>query len=242
MSGMLLAGREVFLTGAAGAIGQAITTLFRAEGATVHGVDLVSGEGIAPCDVTDEIQVAQVVERLSESRALTDVVHAAGILSVGPIAATSIAEVRRVLEVNLLSSFVLARACVPFMTTPSSFTVLASQAAARGSANWGAYSASKGGVRNFVESLAKETGPAGIRVNGVCPSSVESPMMDAAMATVAEVTGESVDEQRRRYASANPLRRMATPLDVARACLFLASELASFVNGALINVDGGEDA
>src|SRR5437773_1487302 len=174
--GPSLAGRVVLVTGAAGAIGRAAVAAFTAAGACCQAADLVPGEDTLACDVTDEASVAASIEAALSLGPLTDVVHAAGVVSVGPVAELTAAELRAVLEVNLAGSFLVAGAAARAMTGGGSITLVSSQAGLRGGANWSAYSASKAGVNRLAESLAQELAPRGIRVNAVCPGNVETPM------------------------------------------------------------------
>src|SRR4029077_6362362 len=100
---------------------------------------------------------------------LTDVVHAAGIVSVGRVEDLTAAELRGVLEVNLVGSFLVARAAAQAMTGGGSITLMSSQAGLRGGANWSAYSASKAGVIRLAERLAQELAPRRIRVHALRP-------------------------------------------------------------------------
>src|SRR5215470_12229219 len=127
-----LAGRVVLVTGAAGGIGRAAVTAFTAAGACCQAADLVPGEDTLACDVTDEASVAASIEAALSIGPLTDVVHAAGVVSVGPVADLTAAELRGVLEVNLVGSFLVARATAGAMARGGSITFLSSQAGLRG--------------------------------------------------------------------------------------------------------------
>ena len=184
-----LAGRVVLVTGAAGAIGRAVVAAFTAAGACCQAADVVPGEGMPACDVTDEASVAASIEAALSLGPLTDVVHAAGVVSVGPVADLTAAELRGVLEVNLVGSFLVAKAAARAMTGGGSITLVSSQAGLRGGANWSAYSASKAGVNRLAESLAQELAPRGIRVNAVCPGNVDTPMSAEAIRRLAAGSG-----------------------------------------------------
>jgi meso-butanediol dehydrogenase/(S,S)-butanediol dehydrogenase/diacetyl reductase len=230
--------RTVVVTGAAGTIGGAVVAAFMERGARVIGIDRVEASGIHRADVTDEGGLRAAIEA-SAGSLLTDVVHAAGIVEYGPILQTSDERIAEVLRVNLISAFVILRACVPLMTG-GTITMIGSQAASHGSADWALYSASKAGVIRLVESAAKEFGPRGIRVNAINPGSVNSPMMDAVITAKARRLNHEIEDVRRSYEETNPLRRFVEPHEVAAACVFLASPESSFINGAAINVDGGD--
>jgi NAD(P)-dependent dehydrogenase (short-subunit alcohol dehydrogenase family) len=233
----LLAGRHALVTGAAGGMGAAIVDEFRRHGATVTPLDVRAAPGVAACDATDEEAVAAAFAACPR---LDDVVHAVGTLAIGEVADTSIAELRRVLDVNLISAFVVAREAARRLGAGGTLTLIASQAGRKGGAGWAAYCASKFGVIGLGESLAQELAPAGVRVNTVCPGTIDSAMTESALARLAALKGTSQAEERERYEHSIPLRRFGRPDEVASACVLLASPLASFVAGASLVVDGGE--
>lgn len=233
-------GRRAVVTGAAGAIGAAVARHFAAAGAHVTGLDLRPGPGIETCDITDEAAVGQAFAHLTARQQVTDIVHCAGVVSVGEVLEVPAAEIRRVLNVNLMSAFIVAQAAGRMLTAGATMTFLGSQAGVHGAPGWAAYCAAKAGVVRLVEALAKELGPRGLRVNAVCPGTVDSPMTRHAAELMAAGNAVSPAEIMQRYEQGNPLRRIATTDEIADVCLFLASPLAAFINGASIMVDGGE--
>jgi NAD(P)-dependent dehydrogenase (short-subunit alcohol dehydrogenase family) len=237
---LLLRGRRVIVTGAAGGIGAAVLKLFAAAGAQVQGWDQVASDGVAVCDVTDEAAVADAFEAASLDGPVTDVVHAAGVTILGPIAAMSVDEFRRVIDVNLVGSFVVARETARRLASGGSLVLVSSQAGLKNGAFWGAYGASKGGMLRLADALVEELAPRGIRVNSICPGGVETAMTDAAIEALARLKGGTAAEVRARYLSAIPMARFAAPEEVAKAALALCSDLGSYVNGAILAVDGGE--
>ncbi len=233
----LLHGRRAFVTGAAGEIGAAVVQAFRDAGAEVVGVDLRADGDVRPCDVTDEVAVEAAVE---EAGPLDDVVHAAGVVSTGDVATLPLAEFRRVLEVNLVGSFLVARAAARRVRQQGTVTLVASQGGLRGGAGWSAYCASKFGVIGLTESLAQEAAPRGVRVNAVCPGSIDTEMSRRVAVELAGRRGTTPDAVQEAYRTGIPAGRLGTPDDVAGVCVFLASSLASFVAGAALVVDGAE--
>lgn len=232
----LLQGRRALVTGAAGGIGRAVVAAFRAHGAQVLGVDVAAGGDVHACDVCDEQSVAEVFA----DGPFDDVVHAAGVVAVGTVAEMPSEVVRRVVEVNLIGSFLVAGAAARQAAAGATVTFVASQGGRKGGAGWSAYCASKFGLVGLCESLAQELAPAGARVNCVCPGTVETAMTRSAMRELADARDEDVGAIRARSIAEVPLGRLAVPEEVADVCVFLASPLARYVAGASIVIDGGE--
>lgn len=232
--------RHVVVSGASGTLGRAICGEFERRGAMVTPLDIDGVTREHRCDVTDEPSVARALEAASARAPVTDVVHAAGALSVGPVVGLDAAEIRRILDVNLLGAFLVAKQSATFLVDGGTITLISSQAGVRAGAYWSLYSASKAGVLRLVESLAVELGPRRIRVNAVCPGSVDTPMMRESVAALSQQTGTSETSITENYRAGIPLGRLAQPAEIATVCVFLASEDASFVNGIAIEVDGGE--
>ena len=235
-----LEGHHVVVTGANGTIGRAVCNAFNAAGAAVTGLDVDGVPWERQCDITDERSIQKTFEKATETATITDVVHAAAVLSVGSVAELTTAEIRRVLDVNLLGSFLVAKQATSFTSDGGSITLIASQAGLRSGAFWSLYSASKAGVLRLSEALAVELGPRHIRVNAVCPGSVETPMMSKSLSLLARLTDTSEEVISTRYRSGIPLGRFAQPSEIAEVCTFLASDAASYINGTTLEIDGGE--
>jgi len=231
-----LKGRRILITGAASGIGRETAELFAAEGAALTlldcnrtGLTEVAREtrGLSvEADVTQEASVARAVERGATAMGGIDgVVNAAGIVIHGPVLDVGVADWRLVLDVNLTGTYIVVRCCLPWLQkTP--FATIVNIASGQGLLpnipNTTAYAASKGGVVNLTRALAAELAPS-IRVNSVCPGMVDTPMT------------AGFERPLDRYA----LKRIADPLEIAQAILFLTSTESSFVTGAALAVDGG---
>jgi 3-oxoacyl-[acyl-carrier protein] reductase len=237
---LLLSGRRALVTGAGGAIGAAVLHAFEVAGAQVVGADLAATGSAIACDVADESALARAFDEAAAGGPLTDVVHAAGIGGVGPLEELTVGAWQRMLDVNLTGSFLVTREAARRLGRGGAITLLSSQAGLRGGARWSAYCASKFGVIGLMQCAAQELAPRGVRVNAVCPGAVDTPMTDGLVEELATMEGIDPSVLRRRYEAGAPIGRYATPDEVARVCVFLASELAAYVVGASLVVDGGE--
>jgi NAD(P)-dependent dehydrogenase (short-subunit alcohol dehydrogenase family) len=228
--------RRVLITGAASGIGRRTAMLFAAEGAAltlldrnVEGLAEVAREtrGLAvEADVADEASVARAVERGAAAMGGIDgVVNAAGIVVRGPVGEVGVAEWRRVIDVNLTGIYIVVRCALPWLAKAAGATIVniaSGQGLLPNRPEMTAYAASKGGVVNLTRALAAELAPA-IRVNSVCPGMVDTPMTAGGPHDVTP------------YA----LKRVAEPVEIAQAILFLTGAESSFVTGAALAVDGG---
>ncbi len=186
-------------------------------------------------DITDEIVVNQFAEQVFRRYGRADVlVNNAGVSLISPAEHTTFSDYRRVLEVNLVAPFLMARTFGEMMLQAGSGSIVnvASVAGLLGIADRVAYNASKHGLIGLTRTLAAEWGGRGVRVNAVCPGWVKTEMDVADQAegtyTDADIVGRV------------PMARFATPDDIARAIAFLADESESgFVNGHALAVDGG---
>jgi len=256
---MKLEGRIAIVTGAAGGMGGGITRRFVREGATVVCLDKAdpaarvaelnalragSVSGVV-ADVRDlaalESAVADVV---AEHGRLDVMVNNAGIEQpLVQIVETTEEIYRAVMDTNLWGVLAGCRAAGAVMRSQGSGSVIntASQLGKVAFETWGVYSASKAGVISVTQTMARELARNGVRVNAICPGTFDTPLAARAFALYAEREGVSAEEMRTSYErDVIGLGRFGTPDEMGALCAFLASDDASFVTGAAINLTGGE--
>jgi len=237
---MTLTGHIVLVTGAAGTLGRATCAAVRAAGGTVLATDLVAGEGIDLAhDVAEEADWARVIaEAETRHGRLDGLVNNAGIVRLGSIEDTSLADWQRVMAVNADGVFLGCKLAWPLLkrSRAASIVNLSSASGIIGGANLAAYNASKGAVRLLTKSVALHGARLDppIRCNSVHPAFVEGAMVDG----IAGATRDP-DRARDKMAAAIPLRRLAKPEEVTAAILHLLAPVSGFTTGAEIVIDGG---
>ena len=234
-----LGGKVALITGGARGIGAATAKAFREAGATVETWDMVEGAD-RRVDVTDAASVSAAVAAALERHGRIDIlVNNAGIVRDAQLVKLKDGEVvgrmeeaawDSVLDVNLKGVFLCGQAVAPAMIRAGGGRILNASSVVGLYGNFGQsnYVATKAGVIGLTKVWARELGPKGITVNAVAPGFIATEMVKAMPEPV--LAG---------MIARTPLRRLGEPRDVANAYLFLASDEASFVNGAVLSVDGG---
>ena len=244
---MLLENKTALITGAAKGIGKAIALKFASEGASIAFTYLTSKDAAMETkreleafgvnvmaiasDASDFEGSAKVVEQvLAEFSRIDILVNNAGITRDGLMMRMSEEQWDSVIQSNLKGAFNFIHAVTPSMlrNRAGSIINISSVVGIRGNAGQSNYSASKAGLIGLAKSMAQEVGSRGIRVNVVAPGFIKTDM-------TAALPPETV----KAWEAGIPLRRGGTPEDVAKVCLFLASDLAGYVTGQVISVDGG---
>lgn len=246
-----MTGRTVFITGGGRGIGAAITRAFHADGdrvviASRAGAALAEALGdralFVPCDVQRPGDLsAAVAAAVAWGGGLDVFVSNAGSSAWRPLPEVDEAFWVEMVDTNLKGAFFGAQAAARHLGTGGCIVNISSLAGRRGSANNAVYCAAKFGVTGITQALAKELGPRGIRVNAVCPVYVSTEgLLEALADPVAPPRGGDVAAYLAEFArTQSALGRLPTGEEVAKACLFLASDAASAITGQSINVDCG---
>jgi NAD(P)-dependent dehydrogenase (short-subunit alcohol dehydrogenase family) len=236
----------VLVTGGASGIGLACVEAARAAGWRAVAADrdaaalarVPAGADLMtlPLDVADEAAVVAAVARVeAEFGPLAGVVNSAGIAAVLPLEETGAELFRKILDVNVVGSFLVAREAVKAMLPRGRGAIvhIASVSGIRGNIGRTAYGASKGAVITMTKVMASELGGRGIRVNAIAPGPIETPL-----------TAQVHDaETRRLWGETTPMRRYGTPAEIAAAAVFLLDGAkAAYITGQVLAVDGGFSA
>ncbi len=243
----LLEGKTAIITGAARGIGKAIAVRYAQEGCNIAFTDLAINESaeqtekeIAALGVkvkgyasnaANYDDTMRVVEEIVKEFGRVDIlVNNAGITKDGALKRMTEDQWDAVIAVNLKSVFNFTKAVQPIMWKQAGGSVInmSSVVGVSGNANQCNYSASKAGIIGFTKSAAKEMGLRGIRHNAVAPGFI-----------ITEMTGVLPEDVKKAWEAQIPMKRGGTPEDVANVCVFLASDLSSYVTGQVINVCGG---
>ncbi|MHA6694935.1 SDR family NAD(P)-dependent oxidoreductase [Homoserinimonas sp. A520] len=228
------------MTGAAGGIGSATCEEFLLRGATVIGLDRAFPEGSTaegvdrrPVDVTDIAGVRAIADEIVERYGHIDVwVNNAGMLGRSPSLDLEEDAWNQTLNVNLTATFFGAQAAARHMAKRGKGTIinLSSYAGLKARPNCADYASAKAGVAHLTECLALEWGPLGIRVNGVAPGYIDTPM---------SAWMHADKEQMAWFKGRSPLGRLGETSEVAKTIAYLASDDSSYVTGQVMLVDGG---
>lgn len=237
-------GRVVLVTGGASGIGEATCRVFAAAGASVRIADIdmpraealaaeLPGAAAVKCDVTDEEGIRSAFAGLER---LDVLVNNAGIGLVGNIEETNTADFERLMRVNVTGPFLVTKYAMPHLLAASGRIVnIGSVAGLIGVKKRYAYCATKGAVVAMTRQLAVDY-PTQIRVNCICPGTVDSPFVEGYLEKYHKHEKEKV---RAELNARQPIGRLGKPEEIANLALYLASDEAGFVNGSVVSIDGG---
>lgn len=254
----LLEGKVVVLSGVGPGLGRALgeeaakmgadlVLVSRTESRLEKMAEVVRSYGrralVVPTDITDEDSRARLVERSLEEFGRVDCLlnNAFGIPPMDPVSTLSVESLRAANETNVFAPLRLSALFADALAaTHGSIIMLNSCVVHSSQPEYSGYKLSKGALLHLASSLATDLGPRGIRVNSVAPSYIYEDVNKGYFDWLASVDGVTHDDIYAQKAAPTDLKRLASPEEVARATLFLASDLASAITGQLVNVDCGE--
>jgi len=243
------------VTGGASGIGFATAKLFAEEGAVVVIADIQAEQGkqaeqkinaaggravFVPCDVARAADCRHTVQTAVEKFGRLDIVfNNAGIIRRADVVGTTEDEWDRVMDVNVKSIFLMSKYAVPEIVKQGGGAIVntGSGWGIKGGRNAVSYCASKGAVVNMTRALAIDHGPQNIRVNCICPGDTDTPLLRDEAKQLGQAEDTFLAE-----AAERPLKRYGQPIDIAQSVLYLVSDAASYVTGAVLAVDGGGTA
>lgn len=250
---LALDGKTAVVTGAASGIGFASAKTLAEFGAEVFLLDINEDAGekaaaeisqngckahFLKCDITSGQSCQKVVEEIQKRSGHIDILHNnAGIIIRKNVVELEENEWDKSIDVCLKGVYLLSKYVIPVMAAGGGGSIIntGSGWGLKGGDNAAAYCAAKGGVVNLTRAMAIDHGPQNIRVNCVCPGDIDTPMLRSE----ARQLGIPEDEMIKSSAVTRPLLKVGTPLDIAYAVLFLASEMSSYVTGSVLVADGG---
>lgn len=254
----VLAGKVAVVTGASSGIGRAIALRYGREGAIVHVADVNAGDGeetvsmirdaagrgsFSLCDVSEPEQVRATIDRAAADAGRLDIiVNNAGVGGTGqPAGEMPVEDFQRVIGINLLGPFYGAKYAIPHLRQAGGGSIIniASTYGLIGAPNTPAYAAAKGGLVMLTKQMAVDYSRENIRVNAICPGFVDTDLGGRRARMSPEDAADALATREAR-AAIQPIGRQAQPEEIAGAAVFLASDDASFVVGAVLAVDGGQ--
>ena len=240
---MLLKNRKALVTGAAGGIGTAIVRKLQSAGALVATADINLGDQQGTIQIEGNLTDTDYCDTLPEAAAdamggLDILINNAGIIQRGLITDTTDTDYALTMKINVEAPFRLCRATIPIMAEANGGAII------NVSSCWGLYPGpghplyvmSKAAIASLTKCLGRDHAHQGIRVNAVCPNEVDTPMLRSGL----EARGLDPDTAIDDLNQSVPLGRIARPEEIADIIVFLASDAANYVCGALIEVNGGK--
>lgn len=234
------------ITGASSGIGKATRQLLMDKGAVVYNLDLFNEDSndafYINCDVSNYDSVKDAVKNIFTKHNRIDLLFAnAGLHKVGNIEETSIDDFEKILSVNLKGVFYVLKEILPIMKAngKGNIVLMGSDQSIVGKGKSSVYGLTKGAIGQLTKSTAIDYADYNIRVNCICPGTIDTPLLVKAIEGFSSITNLSHDAILHSLESAQPIKRIAKPAEIANVVRFLLSNESSFITGSLISADGG---
>ena len=236
--------KVALVVGGASGMGNAVVRLLLSEACRTHVFDLkASSEGLfQSCDVRDYTQVRRCVQNVVSQHGRIDLLFvAAGVHLFANIEDTSIEEFERVLAINLKGPFYVLKEILPIMRKQryGNVVLMGSDQVFIGKGSSTVYGMSTAALGQLTKSLAIDYAPHNVRINCICPGTIDTPMLKPSIERFHQMSGMPIEAIYDLLRKAQPIQRLGTPEEIARAVLFLLSDDCPFMTGALVSADGG---
>ena len=237
-------GKIALVVGGASGMGNATVRLLTAAGCRTHVFDIKeTADGLfQSCDVRDYNQVRQCVQNVVKQDGRIDLLFvAAGVHLFANIEDTSIEEFERVLSINLKGPFYVLKEVLPIMRKQryGNVVLMGSDQVFIGKGSSTVYGLSKAALGQLTKSSAIDYAPYNVRVNCICPGTIDTPMIAPSVERFHQASGMATDAIYDMLRKAQPIQRLGTPEEIGKAVLFLLSDDCPFMTGALLAADGG---
>ncbi len=234
------------VTGGSTGIGKETIAKLNNEKAKVYNFDVVEVEDsnsiFIKCDVSNYTQVQDAVKKVFEKEGKVDVLFAnAGVHLFANIEETSIDEFEKILSINIKGIYYILKEVIPIMKEQNkgSILLMGSDQSFVGKGKSSAYGMTKGAIGQLTKSTAIDYADYNIKVNCICPGTIDTPLLDKAINSFQSLTGMANEEIKTLLEEAQPIKRIAQPSEIANVACYLLSDENSFMTGALVPVDGG---
>lgn len=234
------------ITGGTSGIGRATLKLLRNEGSLVYNLDNVPSVQPDPyfidCDVSNRLNVEQAIKRIYDQEGRIDFLFSnAGRHLFANLENTSYEQLDTLVGINLMGTFYLLKTVIPLMKQQrkGSIVLMGSDQCFVGKGSSSVYGMTKGAIGQLAKSTAIDYAPFNIRVNCICPGTIQTPLLDNAVKQFVNQSGQEAADVYTALDSAQPLGRVGRPEEIANTVRFLLSDESSFITGALIAADGG---
>jgi NAD(P)-dependent dehydrogenase (short-subunit alcohol dehydrogenase family) len=236
--------KVALVVGGASGMGNAVVRLLAREGCRTHVFDVKqTPDGLfQTCDVRDYSQVRQCVHKVIHQEGRIDLLFvAAGVHLFANLEDTSVEEFERVLSINLKGPFYVLKEVLPVMRKQRAGNVvlMGSDQVFVGKGSSAVYGMSKAALGQLTKSTAIDYAPYNVRVNCICPGTIDTPMLGPSIERFHQTSGMPIEAIHQMLEKAQPIQRLGTPEEIGKAVMFLLSDDCPFMTGALVSADGG---
>ena len=234
------------ITGASSGIGKATKELLRSNGCIVYNLDLKrpreEDDYLIFCDVSKKESINAAIEMIFTNEKRIDLLFAnAGVHLFATLEETTYEQLESIVATNILGTFYLLKKVIPIMKEQrkGSVVLMGSDQVFIGKASSSVYGMTKGAIGQLAKSTAIDYAPYNIRVNCICPGTIDTPLLHRAVEQFVARTGSSASDVYRSLDGVQPMGRVGKPEEIAQSVAFLLSDESSFTTGSLVAVDGG---